>query len=57
MIEKIKELASKLEDKTIAYRKDLHHFPEPRWREFRTSSIAMKKMPLPWEVMPYLKNI
>lgn len=44
MIEKIKELASKLEDKTIAYRKDLHHFPEPRWREFRTSSIAMKKM-------------
>ena len=44
MIEKIKELASKLEDKTIAYRKDLHHFPEPRWREFRTSSIAIKKM-------------
>lgn len=44
MIETIKKLAKDLEHKTIAYRKDLHHFPEPRWREFRTASIALKKM-------------
>ena len=44
MIEKIKKLASDLENKTINYRKDLHRFPEPRWREFRTASIAIKKM-------------
>lgn len=44
MIEKIKKLASDLENKTINYRQDLHRFPEPRWREFRTASIAIKKM-------------
>ena len=44
MIEKMKKLAIDLESKTINYRKDLHSFPEPRWREFRTASIAVKKM-------------
>lgn len=44
MIEKIKKLAKDLEYKTTAYRKDLHRFPEPRWREFRTASTAIKVM-------------
>ena len=57
MIEKIKKLAIDLESKTINYRKDLHSFPEPRWREFRTASIAVKKMQELGYKITMVKNI
>ena len=44
MIEKIKTLAKEKESDIIKCRRDLHKHPEPGWTEFRTSSIAQKRM-------------
>lgn len=44
MIEKIKTLAKEKENEIIKCRRDLHKYPETGWTEFRTSSIAQKKL-------------
>ena len=44
MIEQIKTLAKEKENDIIKCRRDLHKHPEPGWTEFRTSSIAQKRM-------------
>jgi aminobenzoyl-glutamate utilization protein A len=42
--EKIKELAKNLEQKTIARRRDFHHYPETGWTEFRTASLVADEL-------------
>ncbi|MCL6572030.1 MAG: amidohydrolase, partial [Bacillus sp. (in: Bacteria)] len=40
MMRKIQEIEAKL----IGYRRDFHSYPEPAWKEFRTSSIIIEKL-------------
>ncbi|WP_200792926.1 amidohydrolase [Bacillus massilinigeriensis] len=40
ILEKIK----KLEPKLVEYRRDFHTYPEPAWKEFRTTSIIAEKL-------------
>ena len=44
IIEKIKTLSKEKESELIKCRRDLHKHPETGWTEFRTSSIAQKRM-------------
>ncbi len=44
IIERIKTLAKEKEHELIKCRRDLHKYPETGWTEFRTSSIAQKRM-------------
>lgn len=41
---KIAELTAGLKEKLIATRRDLHHFPEPAWTEFRTAALVVKRL-------------
>lgn len=41
---KIALLAVKIEEKTIARRRDLHRYPEAGWTEFRTASIVIETL-------------
>ncbi len=44
MVEFIREKVCSIESEMIARRRDFHKYPESDWAEFRTASIAIKRM-------------